>query len=350
MNNMLSRLMTGNLIAVAGFAILFAMIVPVGANEVRGQVTNLGVPESTWSNAGFPGFYYDLAQNPGVEQLTFRLSNIGADRDTATLSDQPDDNESRGITYTTRAQPLGFSFAPRGLYDIIGFLGVLITSSHTDPTVTSDVTNAGESVAFLYDTSKNTNLLADEQISKVLMDDDTEQTITATNPLKLEEGYSLAIKSVDVKGNKVSLELSKNGQVVDDKVVQPSITNSKLKDQTYYYKTSIRSTKDIIQIAVHFKNAYEGSDTNIATVDGEFQMSDNVTTLKPSQRYGKMSIGKVDLTGMTITMDNKDNQITLGNNMDIPLMGKIHIRTANQDPIDAANPLRYYLYSEEPCS
>jgi hypothetical protein len=53
---------------------------------------------------------------------------------------------------------------------------------------------------------------------------------------------------------------------------------------------------------------------------------------------------------MTITMDNKDNQITLGNNMDIPLMGKIHIRTANQDPIDAANPLRYYLYSEEPCS
>ena len=349
MHNMLSRLMTGSLIAVVGFVVLFAMIVPVGANEVRGQVTNLGVPEFTWNNVSFPGFYYDLDDNLGAEQLTFRLSNIGADRDTATLSDQPDDNGSRGIIYTTQAQTLGFSFASWGLYDIIGFLGDEYFVAY-DPTVTSDVTNAGESVAFLYDMSKNTNLMADEQISKVLMDDDAEQTITATNPLKLEEGYSLAIKSVDVKGNKVSLELSKNGQVVDDKVVQPSITNSKLKDQTYYYKTSIGGTKDIIQIAVHFKNAYAGSDTNIATVDGEFQMSDNVTTLKPSQRYGKMSIRKVDPTGMTITMDNKDNQITLGNNMDIPLMGKIHIRTANQDPIDAANPLRYYLYSEEPCS
>src|SRR5271157_2327620 len=99
MHKMLSRLMTGNLIAVVGFAVLFAMIVPGGANEVRGQVTNLGVPEFTWNNVSFPGFYYDLDDNLGAEQLTFRLSNIGANRDTATLSDQPDDNGSRGITY-----------------------------------------------------------------------------------------------------------------------------------------------------------------------------------------------------------------------------------------------------------
>jgi hypothetical protein len=63
-----------------------------------------------------------------------------------------------------------------------------------------------------------------------------------------------------------------------------------------------------------------------------------------------MSIRTVNSTDMTITMDNKDNQVTLSKNKDIPLMGKIHIMTADQDPIDAANPLRYYLYSEEPCS
>jgi hypothetical protein len=68
-----------------------------------------------------------------------------------------------------------------------------------------------------------------------------------------------------VKGNKANLELSKNGQIVDNQVVQPSIANSKMKDQTYYYKTNIAGIGDIIQIAVHFKNAYAGSDTGIAT-------------------------------------------------------------------------------------
>jgi hypothetical protein len=61
-----------------------------------------------------------------------------------------------------------------------------------------------------------------------------------------------------------------------------------------------------------------------------------------------MSVRNVDPTSMTITMDNKDNQIMLSKNKDIPLMGKIHIKTADQDGTDAA-PLRYYIYSEETC-
>ena len=349
MHKIPSRLMIGSLIAVVGFVVLSAMTVPVGANEVRGQITNLGVPEITWNNVSFPGFYYDLDDNIGAEQLTFRLSDISANKDSATLSDQPDDNGSRGITYSTQAQPLGFSFAPWGQYDVIGFLGDEYFVAY-DPAVISDATNADESVPYLYDMSKNRNLMTEDQISKILVDDDTEQTITSANPLKLEEDYQLAIKSVDMKGNKANLELSKNGQVVDNQVVQPSIANSKMKDQTYYYKTNIGGTGDIIQIAVHFKNAYANSDTSIATVDGEFQISDNVTSLNPSQRFGKMSIRTVNSTDMTITMDNKDNQITLSKKKDIPLMGKIHIMTADQDPIDAANPLRYYIYSEEPCS
>ena len=72
----------------------------------------------------------------------------------------------------------------------------------------------GESVAFLFERSKNTNLMTNEQISKILVDDDTEQTITSASPLKLEEGYQLAIKSVHVKGNKAYIELTKDGQVV----------------------------------------------------------------------------------------------------------------------------------------
>ena len=45
-----------------------------------------------------------------------------------------------------------------------------------DPAVISDATNADESVPYLYDMSKNRNLMTEDQISKILVDDDTEQT------------------------------------------------------------------------------------------------------------------------------------------------------------------------------
>ena len=46
----------------------------------------------------------------------------------------------------------------------------------------------------------------------------------------------------------------------------------------------------------------------------------------------------------TITMDNKDNTVTLSKNKDITLMGDVKIKTADQDVVDDANPLRYYIY------
>jgi hypothetical protein len=57
-----------------------------------------------------------------------------------------------------------------------------------------------------------------------------------------------------------------------------------------------------------------------------------------------MSVLKVDPTALTITMDNKDNKITLGANKDIPLMGRINIYAADQNEMSDADPLRYSIY------
>ncbi|MGF3495604.1 MAG: PGF-CTERM sorting domain-containing protein, partial [Methanothrix sp.] len=40
------------------------------------------------------------------------------------------------------------------------------------------------------------------------------------------------------------------------------------------------------------------------------------------------------------------NAITLNKNKDIALMAGIHVKTADQDVIDADNPLRFYIYKE----
>lgn len=179
-----------------------------------------------------------------------------------------------------------------------------------------------------------------------MIDNKNETLINSSSPLKLKEGYELILKSINVNETKAIIELKKNGQSVDTKIIQPSST---MGDRTYYYTKDLGDTKRIVIIAVNFKNVFHGADKDRAAIEGVFQISETPTSLKSGQQYDKMSIRNVDATGMTLTMDNKDNQITLSKNKDIPLMGKIHIRAADQDGT-AAYPLRYYIYSEEPCS
>jgi S-layer protein (TIGR01567 family) len=310
---------------------------------LHGSVANLGVKEFNWTSTNFPGFYYDVDKDIGTERITFRLSDINSDN--ATLSDQVDDESNRGIVYITKAQPKNFKFEPWGQYDVMGFLGECYFAAYND-TVTQNVQREGETVAYLYNRSTNRNLLANEQISKTLVDTDVEQTVTSKDPLKLEEGYQLALKSIDSNGNKAYLELSKDGTVVGSQVIQSSSTNAEIGDKTYYYKTDLGDTKDIVQIAVHFKNVFSGSDINIATVDGIFQISGVPTSIKAGLHYDTMSISEVNPSAMTIKMDNRDNKITIRKNKNILLMGDIYISVADQGDISAVNPLRYYIYKD----
>jgi S-layer protein (TIGR01567 family) len=169
-------------------------------------------------------------------------------------------------------------------------------------------------------------------------------TVTSGTILYMEEGYELAIKSIDVDSGMVYLELVKDGQIVDSKVVSPNEYNALMADKTYYYKKDVGDSKDLVIIAVHFKNAFRGADQNLATIDGTWQISDVPTKVTVDTEYDKMRITTV--TSDSITMDNKDNTITLNKNQDISLMGDVKIKTSGQDVVDDANPLRYYIYKE----
>ncbi|HSD57008.1 MAG TPA: S-layer protein domain-containing protein, partial [Methanotrichaceae archaeon] len=84
--------------------------------------------------------------------------------------------------------------------------------------------------------------------SDILLDIDAE-------PLELEDGYELALKSIDIDGNKVYVELSKNGSIVDSElIVAPNIMNG-----TYSYLKDTRQPATAQTIKVHFKNAFRGA-------------------------------------------------------------------------------------------
>jgi hypothetical protein len=143
------------------------------------------------------------------------------------------------------------------------------------------------------------------------------------------------------------LELTKDGDVVDSALRLPSKTGATMSDKTYFYKKDIGNQKGLVIIAVHFKDAVTIGSQTAAVVDGIWQISETATEVRVDTEYGKMRIASV--SSDTILMDNKDNSITLSKNKEIPLMGNIRIRTSDQDVVDDANPLRYYIYTEEIC-
>jgi uncharacterized protein YjbI with pentapeptide repeats len=160
----------------------------------------------------------------------------------------------------------------------------------------------------------------------IIYDSYEEKIITHGTPLELKEGHLLSIKSIDIDGNKALLELTKDGEVLDSKIVIPP-NNAKDAD-TYDYDVGNNTI-----IKVHFKNAFRGADQNLATVDSIWQASENDphyiiydsyeekiftsgTPLKLGEGY-LLSIKSIDIDGnkaffeLTKEGDTVDNKIMM---------------------------------------
>jgi len=239
------------------------------------------------------------------------------------------------------AQKNDFEFDDWGYYYVIGFLAKDYFAAYIE----DDEDPKDDS--YLYYESEDENLMVDEQLSKILIDDDEEYTFTTGTPLKLKEGYELAIKAIDLEGDKVYVELYKDGKSVDSAVVEPSLQDATMEDKTYTYVKYLGDTEDIVVTAVHFKNAFRGAEQDLATVDGVWQISDTVADVEEDTEYDRMTIQNVNPTEMFIEMNNEDSKITLTQNKDTSLMENTRIKVADPvNPPTAENPLRYCIYEE----
>ena len=213
----------------------------------------------TWTPQSFSGFFYDLKNEVGTEELTIDLPSSGRSID------------SNGLTYTTKAQDTEFQFKDWGSYQVIGFM--------------ADKYFAGYDEGVVSDT--NRSLINDGQLRKVLVDSDNESTLTTGSALPLEEGYELRIKQIDINGNKVFLSLAKDGDEVDSKVVSPE--SSDPKSSTYKYEVDITGEKTALVLA-HISNVFASTESDLVTVDGLFQISDSYTSVEDGDKYGKMKL------------------------------------------------------------
>ncbi len=311
-----------------------ALVDASGPVEIRGPVDQVRdghqyiISASRFSGANiFTGFYYDIDDDLGTESLILNIKgdSLGGDY------------RSPGIVYDSFAKSKPFEFEDWGSYNVIGFLAEKYFAGYI---------NADDKNDILFEESKDENVFDDEQLLEVLIDDDTERTVSSGIPLKLKNGYDVIIKSIDVEGNKVYLDLVKNGATIDSKIITPSSEGAAMADKTYYYKADVGGTKGLVVVAIHFKNAFRSPEYNLATIDGVFQLSDEGRSVKRDMKYGVMRVSEIDPSLMRIKMDNKDNSIKLIRNKDAVLMEGLRIRVADPPEIKDAEPLRFYVYKE----
>lgn len=308
---------------------IYKNVTQPGTYEIRGSVagqvkgmSDLVDNSFTWRPQTFAGFYYDINKDLGTETLKTTLTDDG------NLSGDP----PYGVTYTTTAQYKWFERDIWGLYKVIGFLGEKYFAGYYQGY--DDASNV------FYSESFDKNSLSSEQLEKILIDDDTEITLDKGEFIKLKDGYVLFFKGINSEGQ-IYLELQKDGKLVDKSFLAPSVYGATNYDKTYCYRKNVGSQKDLVTIAVRFRSTYKDEERALAVVDGIWQISDIPIDLRSNTQYGKMTIRAVDANTGTISMDNKDNPITLTRKSDIELMPDIHIKTADNDT------LRYCIYRTE---
>ena len=265
--------------------------------EIRSEIAT---GDFSWTPQNFAGFYYDMDEDLGAESLATTLYDNKLE-------------EPNGVAYSTTAQQKEFEFKDWGHYNALAFLGESYVASYGEDSLLSR-------------SSVESNLLSSEKLGRVLMDSSEPRIIENGANLTLEEGLEAKIY-VDQSCSKALIELYGGGDLIDrDYIGLPN---------TYIYKKGLEGVDEIAVLAIHIADP-KCAPKKSCLVDGIFQISEELVDVSVDHPFGNMRIASV--SSETITMDNKDNTISLSKNVDTVLAGNYHIKAIDGDT------LRYYIF------
>lgn len=288
---------------------------------IRGPVAYVIPTTYLWGPQEFAGFDDDLDSNVGSEIIELKMYD-----NLSTTILYSIDGIDRFITYPNNEwEPLhhekddnvsliNFTFPEWGAYWAFKYLGEEYFAGYVKDYRWDFEEN------YLYWDSTDETLIADGGLSKVLIDENEEKVLTPGMALKLEEGYEIKLIGIDLE-DKCWLELYKNGDYIQCGMVEPGKEYIAMADETYSYNKDFGDTENIVIIAVHFKDASQGSGGAFCTIDGIWQISDDTINFESKIYNGK-----------DISSKNKD----------VNLVDNIWIRTADHNDM----PLRFYIYKK----
>ena len=268
-----------------------------GTYELRGTVSEGEAFE--WTPLNFEGFYYNIDEGIGTENLEI-----------TELSDRTIDDGD--LVYTSTPENVSFEYDDWGDFDVIGFMAGKYFAGYPENDFTDSV-----------------SLVSQGQLSKVLLDESDKTSLVSGTSFTMEEGYALNIVEVDVNGDTVYVSLTKDGEEVDDDIVSSG--------STYVYKMDVGDVDDVPIIAIHFQDVFQGQESSAVFVDGIFQISDEYVSVESGETFEEMEVTSISEDG--ITMKNEDS-ISLTKGKEIPVMGNVTFKVADSSEV------RFYPFVE----
>ncbi|WP_440955271.1 S-layer protein domain-containing protein [Methanosarcina sp. Mfa9] len=242
-----------------------------GIHVVAGAAS-FGPGNFTWDASSFAGFFYDLDDNIETESLS--------------VSDIDGNVIPEGkLVYETHIEKVDYEYfnADEGWdqYPVIGFF-------------------AEEYVPLKENRA--------EKLSKLVLDSDEKYTLRTGEILELGENYSLEAKQVDVDGEKVWLEFTRDGEFVDDEII--SVAGNNTTGSTWDVELDdIEDEDDVVVLKVHVNQVFQGAVDSIAQIEGLWLIDyANTRTIESDDEFGKLD--DVSIQGDTLTISN-ENTFTL---------------------------------------
>ena len=265
-----------------------------GTYEVRGQVAT---GDFTWDATNFAGFFYDI--NDDVTTETLSVSGL-----------EGNVIPEGGLVYNTTIQNVDFEYDEWGQYPVIGFFA-----------------------------EKYIPLKANsaDKLAKLILDSDDRYTVRTGETLDLGEGYALEAKQVDVEGEKVWLEFTKDGEFVDDEII--SVVNENM--STWEVELDdIQDEDDVVVFRVHINQVFQGAVDSIAQIEGLWLIDyANAMTIESDDEFGELN--DVSIQGDSLVIRN-DDSFTLTRDSEEEIAEGMFFKIADTP----SNELRYYPFVE----
>ena len=262
--------------------IVALMIVPISAEEIEIR-SEIATGDMVYDYQNFAALWMDLDKNMSSEVITITTSGTG----NRTIVDG-------ALTYVCVPKLQNYKNPVLvNTYEIVGFLGT-------------------EYVVF--DRSNELVKLLEE------WDNNDKKTLAVGDSYLMPEGMEFKIREIDLEGNKVYVQLLKDGTEIDSEI----ITNG----GTYTYEID-----DVLVFSVCLDSVFRGTDSNFCQITYIWLISQDVMEVKSSDNYGELEVTSTN----PITLDN-DGIITLGPGDEIDLTDDLIIRVADNDTI-----LLYYI-------
>ena len=252
----------------------------------------------------FAAFYYDINDNVTTETLSIK-DVAGTEGNVI---------GENGLVYTTQIQKVAYEYedADAGWdnYSIIGFFA--------DKYIPIKPTKA-------------------DKLAKLVVDSDTKTTLRTGETLDLGEGYALEAKQVDVDGEKVWLEFTKDGEYVDDEII--SVVSGE--DNTWNVELDdIQGEDDVTVLKVHVNQVFQGAVDSIAQIEGMWLIDyANAMKIESDDEFGELN--NVKINSDTLNISNEDT-FTLTRDSDQEIAEGMSFKVADT----STSELRYYPFVE----